>query len=164
MLTRSCAVIAGFVLSLVLFAGATGTAATPPVCSVATGDELETRLPVGPFDERIGQTLCFDFTGDGRKDIVFSGSEFANNGAHYWAAFRARGDDWARVIFKRDCCRVRRATKMRIGRSGATIFVTQPIFRAADRGCCPTGGTQTGRWRWTGGALKLVSTTVKPRS
>ena len=59
------------------------------------GDELERRLPVSIFGERIGQTLCFDFTGDGREDIVFTGWLFANRGAHYWAAFRARGDGWS---------------------------------------------------------------------
>jgi hypothetical protein len=156
---------AGLVVLWALLAPATGagTAVTPPVCNAATGDALEQRLPVGPFAERIGQTLCFDFTGDGSRDIVFSGAEFANNGAHYWAAFRSRGDGWVRVIFKRDCCRVRRATKMRIARSGATIVVRQPIFRTADRGCCPTGGTRTGRWRWTGSVLKLISTTDSPR-
>jgi hypothetical protein len=156
---------AGLVLLWVLLAAASGTGAAvaPPACGVLTGDALEKRLPVGPFDVRIGQTLCFDFTGDGQKDIVFSGWEYANNGAHYWAAFRATATGWTRVIFKRDCCRVRRATKIRIARSGATLVVRQPIYRKADHGCCPTGGTRTGRWRWTGSTLKLVSTTDTKR-
>jgi hypothetical protein len=157
--------VVGLVLLGVLLGPAigTGAAVAAPVCSVMTGDELEKRLPVGPFDFRIGQTLCFDFTGDGRKDIVFSGWLYANNGAHYWAAFRATATGWTRVIFKRDCCRVRRATKIRIARSGATIVVRQPIYHKADPGCCPTGGTRTGRWRWTGSTLKLVSTTDAKR-
>jgi hypothetical protein len=146
-----------------LFAGASG-AATAPLSCKATGDKLETRLPVGPFDKRIGQTLCFDFTGDATKDIVFSGWVYASNGAHYWAAFRGLGgDSWKLVIFKRDCCRVRRANRMRISRVGATIVVTQPIYRTRDLPCCPSGGTRTGRWRWTGAKLKLVGTTDKPR-
>lgn len=155
----------GLVLLWALLAPAagTGTATVPQTCSVLTGDELEKRLPIGPFEERIGQTLCFDFTGDGLKDIVFSGWIFANDGAHYWAAFRAGAEGWTRVIFKRDCCRVRRATKIRIARSGATVVVRQPIFREKDRGCCPTGGTRTGRWRWNGVTLKLAGTTDAPR-
>jgi len=156
---------AALVVLWALLAPATGagTAVTTPECGAAVGDDLEQRLPVGPFDKRVGQTLCFDFTGDGREDIVFTGWEFADNGAHYWAAFRARGDDWSRVIFKRDCCRVRRATKIRIARLGGTILVRQPIFRPGNKNCCPTGGTQTGRWRWNGVALKLLGTTTSPR-
>lgn len=111
------------------------------------------------FGERIGQTLCFDFTGDGRKDIVFTGWLFKDHGAHYWAAFRARGDNWVRAIFKRDCCAVRRATGIKVRRAGRVIVVRQPIYKAANKACCPTGGTRTGRWRWVGTQLKLVSVT-----
>jgi hypothetical protein len=155
----SAACLASVVLWALLVSG--GTAAAPPTCGVSLGDQLEKRLPVGPFDKRKGQTLCFDFTGDGRQDIVFSGWEYATNGAHYWAAFRATSVGWTKVIFKRDCCRVRRATKMRIAHVGRVIVVTQPIFKTNDPGCCPTGGRRTGRWRWTGGALKLISVTPK---
>jgi hypothetical protein len=151
------------VVLALLAGGGTGAAAVAPACNTATGDQLEKRLPVGPFDNRIGQTLCFDFTGDGRRDIVFSGWVYANHGAHYWAAFQARADGWTRVIFKRDCCRVRRATGMRISHSGATLIVSQPIYRKGDPACCPMGGTRTGRWRWTGAMLKLISTTDKKR-
>ena len=132
----------------------------PKTCSKATGDALEQRLPVGPFDKRIGQTLCFDFTGDRKTDIVFSGWEFVDNGAHYWAAFRATATGWTSVIFKRDCCRVARATNMKISHSGAAILVSQPVFNKAH----DVVATRTGRWRWNGYALKLVSKTEKKSS
>ena len=163
MRARSGAAATGLVVVVALLAGGTGMASAPPSCNKATGDALEKRLPVGPFNTRRGQTLCFDFTGDGRRDIVFTGWEFANSGAHYWAAFRARGGGWTSVIFKRDCCRVRRATRLRIARSGATVVVSQPIYRKADSGCCPTGGTRTGRWRWNGVTLRLAGTSDTPR-
>ena len=145
-------------------AATTGAASAPSTatCTKDTGDELEQRLPVTYFGERIGQTLCFDFTGDGRKDIVFTGWLFRNRGAHYWAAFRARGSTWSRVIFKRDCCTMRQTSGMKIRRLGRVLVVTQPIYAAKDNVCCPTGGTRTGRWRWRAMQLKLVSTTVKP--
>lgn len=159
----SAAVVASLLLcaALAVVAG-TGAASAPPACNAATGDELERRLPVSFFGDRIGQTLCFDFTGDGRQDIVFTGWLFQNRGAHYWAAFRARGDGWARVIFKRDCCEVRRASGMKVRRSGRVILVSQPIYKTADEACCPTGGTRTGRWRWSGTQLKLVGVTPAP--
>ena len=160
MFARLCAAVAGFVVIFTLLAGATGSAAVPKTCSKTTGDRLEKRLPVGPFDKRIGQTLCFDFTGDGRTDIVFSGWEYVDNGAHYWAAFRSTAAGWTSVIFKRDCCRVARATNMRISRTGAVLVVSEPIFSKARKQV----GTRTGRWRWNGHVLKLLSTTEKKSS
>jgi len=163
------AVIAAVVSALlccVAFAVAagTGSAAAPSTatCTKATGDALAERLPVGYFGERIGQTLCFDFTGDGRRDIVFTGWIFRTQGAHYWAAFRARGNSWSRVTFRRDCCTAREASGIKVRRLGRVIVVTQPIRKATDKACCPTGGTRTGRWRWNGTTLKLTSTSTKP--
>jgi hypothetical protein len=145
-------------------AAGTGAASSSPTCDPSLGDELERRLPVSNFDKRIGQTLCFDFTGDGREDIVFTGWLYANRGAHYWAAFRVRGDGWSKVTFKRDCCTVRRASGIKVRRAGRVLVVSQPIYKASDKACCPTGGTRTGRWRWAGTQLKLIGTTTKPEA
>lgn len=158
------AVVSVLLCAALAVAAGTGTASAPSTatCNKATGDALAERLPVGYYGERVGQTLCFDFTGDGRRDIVFTGLIFRTRGAHYWAAFRARGNNWSRVTFKRDCCTVRQANGIKIRRVGRVIVVTQPIYKATDKTCCPTGGTRTGRWRWNGTTLKLVSTTTNP--
>jgi hypothetical protein len=108
--------------------------------------------------------LCFDFTGDGRKDIVFTGWEAMNHGPHYWAAFRATASGWARVKFKHSCCRSnpRLGAGIQIARSGDTIIVTEPKYRPSDPACCPTGGTNEGDWRWQRRQLALVQARSRP--
>jgi hypothetical protein len=122
-----------------------------------------TGLPVEPFNlgRRLGQTQCFDFTGDGRRDIVFTGWEFMNHGAHYWAAFRATRTGWIRVKFKRGCCRAdpRFGAGIVIGHAGRRIIVTEPVYAADDPACCPSRGTKTGTWRWLRTSLGLISVT-----
>ena len=54
---------------------------------------------------------------------------------------------------------MRRATGIKVRRSGRVIIVSQPIYKAGDKACCPTGGTRTGRWRWAGTRLKLIRVT-----
>lgn len=134
-----------------------------PACNSGTAARLEKRLPVTPFDlgKRLGQTKCSDFTGDGRKDIVFTGWEYMNHGAHYWAAFRATKKHWVRVKFKRGCCKgfPKNGAGIAIKRSGKDIIVSQPVYASDDPACCPSGGTKTGTWRWGEGRLALVDVT-----
>lgn len=154
-------------LALALIGGLRALPATAaPKCNAGVAAQLERGLPVSPFSfgARNGQTLCFDFTGDGRKDIVFSGWEAMNRGAHWWAAYRATRTGWARVKFKRGCCRAnpKFGSGIQLRRSGREIVVTEPVYAPDDPGCCPTLGTKTGTWRWVRTTLGLVDVTRDP--
>lgn len=110
---------------------------------------------------RYGQEMCFDFTGDGRRDIVFTMWAYMNHGAHYWAAFRKTRHDWKRVAYKTDCCGKRHrggGTGIGISRSGRTTIVNEPVYRRRDAACCPSGGERSGEWAWRSGRLRLVAT------
>jgi hypothetical protein len=150
-------------VSLCVLATPAGAA---PRCGKAAAAELEKRLPVTPYDaaRRLRQVKCYDVTGDGRKDIVFSGWEYMNHGAHYWAAFRATRADWVRMKFKHSCCRgnPRSGAGIFLRRSGRAIVVSQPVYRASDPACCPTGGTRIGTWRWRHKKLTLTDRAHKP--
>jgi hypothetical protein len=156
-----CAALA--IIGLVV---ASSPASPAPECGKRAAAMLEKRLPVTPYDagRRLGQVKCFDLTGDGRQDIVFSGWEFMNHGAHYWAAFRATRTRWVRMKFKRSCCRAdpRVGVGLFLKRSGRTLIVRQPIYRSSDPACCPTGGTRTGTWQWRHRMLALTDTTREP--
>jgi hypothetical protein len=158
--------LVGTALTGAIFASLASLATASPACSKRTAVRLERRLPVTPFNlgRHLGQTKCFDFTGDGREDIVFTGWEFMNHGAHYWAAFRATRSNWVRVKFKRGCCRAdpKVGVGLAIRRSGREIAVTQPVYDSDDPACCPSGGTKTGWWGWRRRALALVDVVRDP--
>lgn len=120
--------------------------------------------PFNPYGERLGQVKCFDLTGDGRKDILFTGWEAMNHGAHWWAAYRATPTDWRRVKFKRGCCRANPKFGAGIGvsRFERTVIVREPIYLDDDPLCCPSGGSKEGRWRWKRDRLVLVRVTTEP--
>lgn len=107
---------------------------------------------------KIGQALCFDFTGDGRRDLVVTRWEAMNHGAHYWAAFKHVGSRYVRLVGRHDCCSAKPNFGMGIAirRQGPDIVVEQPVYRSDDAYCCPTGGSKLGRWSFRGGRLKLV--------
>jgi hypothetical protein len=144
----------------------TTPATAAPRCNPGVAAQLERGLPVTPFNlgRRLGQTQCFDFTGDGRRDIVFTGWEFMNHGAHYWAAFRATRTGWVRVKFKRGCCRAnpRFGAGISIRHAGREIIVTEPVYAPDDPACCPSLGTKTGTWRWLRTTLGLLHVTREP--
>jgi hypothetical protein len=150
----------------VVFPVAAPQASAAPRCGSAAAAQLEGQLPVTPYNlgRRLGETLCFDLTGDGRRDIVFTGWEFMNHGAHYWAAFRATANGWRRMKFKRSCCRAdpRAGVGLGLHRGGRTLIVRQPNYEPDDAACCPTGGTDEGRWRWRRGRLELVRVATRP--
>jgi hypothetical protein len=152
--------LAATAFAIAMFTSLAPSAAASPICSKRTATRLEQRLPVTPynFGRHLGQAKCLDFTGDGREDIVFTGWEFMNHGAHYWAAFRATRTNWVRVKFKRSCCRADPKTGVGIAiqRSGREIGVTQPVYDSDDPACCPSGGSKTGWWGWRRRQLVLL--------
>lgn len=102
-----------------------------------------------------GQVLCFDFTGDGQRDVAFTMWGAMNRGAHLWAAFRRTATGWERVRYSADCCGAHRSFGVGIGirRQGKTLLVDQPIHWQR-----PNEGTRTGEWEWRDGRLKLRAT------
>jgi hypothetical protein len=160
---RTIALMLGTTITGMFLFVANSSATAAPRCGKGAAADLESRVPVTPYDagRRLGQVKCFDVTGDGRDDIVFTGWEFMNRGAHYWAAFRATRTDWVRMKFKRSCCRAdpRVGSGLSLERSGRSIIVSQPVYRSSDPACCPTGGTRTGTWQWRHGMLALIDTT-----
>jgi hypothetical protein len=141
------------------------SAAASRSCSRKTARSLERTLPawrnyIKPYAGR-GQVLCFDFAGDIRRDILFTSWGAMNHGAHFWSAFQRTSRSWKRLAFKKSCCG-RKVHALGIGISikhrGRTIVVEEPVYRATDPACCPTGGTRQGRWRWRSGHLLFVGT------
>ena len=163
---RSIAPLVGATIATIALLIVVAPASSAPRCGKRLATELEKRLPVTPYDavRRLRQVKCYDITGDGREDIVFSGWEFMNHGAHYWAAFRATRTEWKRMKFKRSCCRAdpRVGVGISLERSGHAVTVSQPVYRSSDPACCPTGGTRSGTWRWRHEMLALTDTTRSP--
>jgi hypothetical protein len=103
-----------------------------PVCGPALARALAQRLQPRT-GAGIGRTLCLDFTGDGRRDVVLSLTLPA--GVH-WAAYRASDRGYRRVLLRRG----RRGLRLR--HDGRAIVVVQDGRRA--------------RWRWHAGRLRRV--------
>jgi hypothetical protein len=132
--------------------------------SPATAKRLIQTLPIAHQVERVngglGKSICMDFTGDGRTDIVLTVWTAMNHGAHYWAAFRAdSGRHWVRAAFHSDCCgHDPRHGGIGIGikRNGKLIVISQPVYRPRDPLCCPSGGKKSRTWGWRNGRLQIV--------
>lgn len=154
------------VLVLALLALLPGTAAakTSNACKAAAA-QARTQLPdyssLRPYSD-IGQALCFDFTGDGRRDLVVTRWEAMNHGAHYWAAFRHGRAGYTQILGLHDCCRRGRkfGTGIALRRLGRDLVVSQPVYKPSDPLCCPTGGDRVGRWSYRNHRLELVSTDI----
>jgi hypothetical protein len=145
---------------LALALPAAAGAKTTKACDRA-GDAARAALPdyasLTPYSS-IGQTLCFDFTGDGRRDLVITRWLGMNHGAHEWAAYVHEGSRYVMVRHMADCCsgKPRYALGVGIRRRGTALEVSEPIFKKSDALCCPSGGLRIARWRWVDGALRVV--------
>jgi hypothetical protein len=143
--------------------GAAPTSHATSACPRKTVTRLRRTLPAwrkyGHQFVNYGQVVCFDFTGDGRRDVAFTMWAAMNHGAHLWAAFRRTAHGWARARYSADCCGAHRSFGMGIGirRSGRSLLVDQPIYRRRDAACCPSGGIAAGVWEWRSGRLKLTA-------
>jgi hypothetical protein len=86
--------------------------------------------------------LCGAFTGTGSQDMVVSIAGLENVGMLYWAVFRWSGSNWQLVMKQRHVATLTTA--------GSDIRETQSIYRDSDPRCCPSGGTKTRVWHWSG--------------
>src|SRR5688572_23660366 len=108
---------------------------------------------------RPDRLLCFDFTRDRRRDMVFSVvRRGATNGATSWVALRRRRAGGWRVAGRGSAWggRSSRRGRLRIARRGRDVLVTVPVWRAGDSAACPTGGLRRRLYRWRSGRLRTV--------
>ena len=105
----------------------------------------------------LGDALCYDFTRDGRRDVVLTGWAGSDSEARFWAAFRRDDDGFERVMFSGDCCR-------RTTDRGREVFVFHPHAGPPERSDFVVGKTvrrpsfenRDGQWRWLDGRLRLI--------
>jgi hypothetical protein len=111
----------------------------PALASLA--EELKRANPY-LHDRLIAEVLCHDFTGHGQKDMVV----FVQDGAQVtseWLAFRRHYSGWT-LIFRR------KTQAVDLGLAGGSIEEWEPIFRANDPDCCPSGGQTYRLFHWNG--------------
>jgi hypothetical protein len=108
--------------------------------------------------------ICFDFTGDGRRDVAFAILSGGTAGATHWAVFRG-----VRTSSRRLSRRYRKVaerfsgSKTRLLRSGRLLVVQTPIYNQTDANCCPTGGANQVLYRVERSrVVKVSSRTIAP--
>lgn len=92
----------------------------------------------------VSTAICFDFTGDGRRDIAFSVFSGGTAGDIAWGVLVGTGDVGMIVAVTGG------GYKLALRRSGRAVVVTQPVYKADDPNCCPTGGFDHVARRWNG--------------
>jgi hypothetical protein len=139
-------------------AATTSAAATRASCSAATARaaiaQTKPRLALlGPKvliePRQADKVLCFDVTRDARVDMavsVFSGGTAGDVG---WLLFVPDGARW-RLAGKGT------GYKLGLNRVGSRIEVVQPVYRAKDPNCCPSGGFDRTQYRWDGRRLVVA--------
>jgi hypothetical protein len=94
--------------------------------------------------------ICLSLPGSRRAMIVpiASGGTAGDIG---WIAFvAAPGGAGYRVSL------VRGGYKLGLIRKGADLVETDPVYRANDANCCPSGGFDHARWHWNGRRFAVV--------
>ena len=98
----------------------------------------------------VDQALCADFDGDSRRDVAITIASGGTAGDVGYAAFvRTPGGGWRAVL---------RGSGYKLGlfRLGRELVVSQPVYRANDPNCCPTGGFDHVRFRFAGGRFAVA--------
>jgi hypothetical protein len=81
--------------------------------------------------------------------VVTIASGFGTAGIVNWVAF-VRGPRGYRVSL------VRGGYRLGLARVGTDIVETEPVYRAKDPNCCPTGGFDHRRWHWNGSRFRIA--------
>ena len=128
-------------------------AAAPPPCTKAAARQAIRTAPAaaalratldGPF-ARIAQLWCRDVTRDGRGDMTVTVSGGGTADVVGWAVFRTVAARRRLVLVRTGHQHVRLRVTGR-----AELWEQYPVYRPRDPGCCPTGGYENRRFRWTG--------------
>ncbi len=119
--------------------------AKPHVPSLERG---ATPILVAPDDA--DELICFDFTRDGRTDLAATVASGGTAGDVGWFVLVRTVSGW-RQAFSRGPL-----YKLGLFRVGSDLVDSQPVYRGSDPNCCPTGGFDHTRWRWSGGRFVLT--------
>jgi hypothetical protein len=153
-------VVASIVGAAVLVVAATASPASSasPTCSQAAARaaiaQAKPRLAligdkVLTTPEQADRVLCFDVTGDGRTDMAVSLASGGTAGDVGWLLFVPNDARWR-------LARSGTGYKLGLQRSGSKLEVVQPVYRAKDPNCCPSGGFDRTLYRWDGSRLVVA--------
>lgn len=144
------------VAALAATASAQGAASAPCNTAQAKAAIKSTHLkmallgPVSAVDPNsVSRVVCYDFTRDGRTDMAVSIASGGTAGDVGIVVFRATPAGWAVAL---------RNPGYKVGaqRVGGDLVITQPIYKANDPNCCPTGGFAHDRYHWNAGRFVLI--------
>jgi hypothetical protein len=170
-MTRPPTVIAGLcsatVLALSLTVAASSAPVALPACTAlaAKAGILSSNLPrrvkqdaTGHFGAGLDRLICRDLTSDGRKDMVASVFSGGTAGVEAWVIFRATSNRW-KLAFRRV-----NLYKVGIRSTPGGIVEIDPVYRANDPNCCPSGGYDHTLYHWKSGKFSAGRTwhTRKP--
>ena len=99
--------------------------------------------------DQADKVLCFDLTGDGRADMAVTIASGGTAGDVGWLLFVPKAAAW-RLAGSGT------GYKLGLFRSGSRLEVVQPVYRAKDPNCCPSGGFDHTRYRWNGTGLVVA--------
>lgn len=133
-------------------------AATDPACRAQARAAVKTTkvtikslagdpMRVEPY--YVAEAICFDFTGDGRRDIAFTVWSGGTAGDIAWVALVRGARGWNVAVTDS-------GYKLGLRRIERDVVVTRPIYRRTDANCCPTGGFDHYAYRWNGKRFAFV--------
>lgn len=105
--------------------------------------------PLAVTPSSIDETICFDFTGNGRTDVALSVASGGTAGDVGWLILRRTASGWRLAIGHN-------GYKLGIFRIARDLATSQPIYRKDDPNCCPSGGFAHQRWHWNGTRFVVV--------
>ncbi len=104
--------------------------------------------PYRPSPSQVDWVLCLSLPG-GKKAMVTTLASGGTAGDIGWIVF-VKGPTAYRVGL------VRGGYKLGLTRVGTDLIETDPVYKPKDANCCPSGGFNHVRWRWTGAAYKVA--------
>ncbi len=112
----------------------------------------------GRYGAGVDTLICRDLTHDGRIDMAASVNSGGTAGIEAWVAFRVTNNRW-KMIFHRTGL-----YKALIRYLAGDIVETDPVYKARDPVCCPTGGFDHQRFHWRVRRFVVVRTWHTARS
>jgi hypothetical protein len=103
---------------------------------------------ISPND--VGGVICLPLPG-GRRAMVVTVASGGTAGDIAWAAYVAEPRGWRLSL-------VRGGYKLGLVRKGGDVVATDPVYKANDPNCCPSGGFVHQQWHWNGKRFVVVRT------
>jgi hypothetical protein len=103
---------------------------------------------ISPAD--VDGTICFRLPG-GKRAMVLTVASGGTAGDVDWAVYVSGPAGWALSL-------VRGGYKLGLGRKGADLVETDPVYKRNDANCCPSGGFVHTRWHWDGREFVVART------